>query len=82
MVDCTCLENRRTAMYPGFESLSLRHATAEKLQASRLFSVLHVLAPPTSPLKIPSRPNGNSFKGVTYAPASLDDDPTGGLQSG
>lgn len=24
VVDCTCLENRRTAMYPGFESLSLR----------------------------------------------------------
>ncbi len=24
VVECTCLENRRTATYPGFESLSLR----------------------------------------------------------
>ena len=25
VVDCTCLENKHTATYPGFESLSLRN---------------------------------------------------------
>ncbi len=37
VVDCTCLENRRTAMYPGFESLSLRFESLQPGEGCEFF---------------------------------------------
>ena len=72
VVDCTCLENRRTAMYLGFESLSLRCTnrtiTAVSRQVPQILSFVGLFYPLVSALQYTFSPIKDKVRNLTRTP--------------